>query len=65
MLAKSFKFGCSLSKISDNASEGSYNAHENKKKGFNADKFRHTKQGTMQGSSIGGVSDLKIEGSKN
>ena len=54
-----------MSKISDNASEGSYHAHESKKK-QNIDKFRHTKQGHLgPNSSVGGISDLKVEAGKN
>jgi len=54
----------SMSKISDNASEGSHQADGQlgKKK---VDKFRHTKQGHLGvNSSVGGISDLKIDGGK-
>ena len=58
-----------MSKISDNASEGSYNpdvpGHQGGKKKAHIDKFRHTKQGYLGGnSSVGGISDLKIDGGK-
>lgn len=61
-----------MSKISDNASEGSYNAQqqpqphmEGQKKKQHIDKFRHTKQGHLgPNSSVGGISDLKIDGGK-
>lgn len=54
-----------MSKISDNASEGSYQHQiESKKKAYN-EKFRQTKQGHLgANSSVGGISDLKIEGGK-
>ena len=51
----------SMSKISDNVSEGSQ--AESKKKA--QQQFRHTKQGQLgPNSSVGGISDLKIEGGK-
>ncbi len=53
----------SMSKISDNASDGSYN-NQNLKKKANIEKFRHTKQGALGGSSVGGISDMKVEGGK-
>jgi len=53
----------SMSKISDNVSESSYNQLETKKKAQN--QFRHTKQGYLgANSSVGGISDLKIDGGK-
>lgn len=53
----------SMSKISDNVSESSYNQLDTKKKAQN--QFRHTKQGYLgANSSVGGISDLKIEGGK-
>ena len=49
----------SMSKISDNASEGSYQPEKKKAK---FDNFRHTKQGPLgPNSSVGGISDLKID----
>ena len=59
-----------MSKISDNASEGSYHDHANNKGQKNTkstkhqpiDKFRHTKQAAHNRSS--GISDLKIDGGK-
>ena len=62
----------SMSKISDNASEGSYqhdqqqhNSNVAGKKKAQIDKFRHTKQGQLgPNSSVGGISDLKIDGGK-
>lgn len=56
----------SMSKISDNASEGSYqHEHPGGKKKQQIDKFRHTKQGHLgANSSVGGISDLKIDGGK-
>ena len=55
-----------MSKISDNVSEGSHQGHDgNGKKKQNIDKFRHTKQGQLgANSSVGGISDLKIDGGK-
>ena len=57
-----------MSKISDNVSDGSQEAAHplgTKKKGSHIDKFRHTKQGPLGGnSSVGGISDIKIEGGK-
>ena len=54
----------SMSKISDNASDGSYNNQESKKKA-QIEKFRHTKQGPLgANSSAGGISDLKIDAGK-
>ena len=58
-----------MSKISDNASEGSYNPQQQlldgKKPKQHIDKFRHTKQGPLgPNSSVGGISDLKIDGGK-
>ena len=48
-----------MSKISDNASEGSYQPEKKKAK---FDNFRHTKQGALgPNSSVGGISDLKID----
>ena len=56
----------SMSKISDNDSQGSYHGIETKKKHNNIDKFRHTKQGQLgANSSVGGISDLKVDGGKN
>jgi len=58
----------SMSKISDNASEGSCQPDTTqggvgRKKGNQIDKLRQTKQGHLGGnSSVGGISDLKIEG---
>ena len=56
-----------MSKISDNASEGSlHHADGLPKKKQHIDKFRHTKQGQLgPNSSVGGISDLKIDGGKN
>lgn len=49
----------SMSKISDNASEGSYQPEKKKTK---FDNFRHTKQGPLgPNSSVGGISDLKVD----
>lgn len=54
----------SMSKISDNVSESSYHHLESKKKAHQ-NQFRHTKQGYLgANSSVGGISDLKIEGGK-
>ena len=50
-----------MSKISDNVSEGSYQNLGDKKKAQYA-KYRHTKQAAN--SSVGVISDLKIEGGK-
>ena len=51
-----------MSKISDNASEGSYQPEKKKTK---FDNFRHTKQGPLgPNSSVGGISDLKIDQGK-
>ena len=55
----------SISKISDNASDGSYNNHNDPKKKAQIEKFRHTKQGPLgANSSVGGISDLKIDGGR-
>ena len=54
----------SMSKISDNASDGSFNNHDQKKKA-QIEKFRHTKQGTLgANTTVGAISDLKIDGGK-
>lgn len=52
-----------MSKISDNASEGSYHTTLENKKKAQLDKFRHTKQGPLVHGSMM-VNDLKIEGGK-
>lgn len=58
-----------MSKISDNASEGSYQADHvmgggKKKQQF--DKFRKTNQGQLgANNSVGGMNELKIDGGKS
>ena len=58
----------SMSKISDNASDASYQ-HDHMgqgKKKHHIDKLRHTKQSHLgANNSVGGMSDLKIDGAKN
>jgi len=51
-----------MSKISDNASEGSYQTVNDKKK--NIEKFRSTKQGALMHQTNQGLNDLKIDNSK-